>query len=41
MTCLNSMTIANAPPEKLTEMRQNFDEKIEQIIDSLEEQNYH
>ena len=36
MNSLNSMTVANAPPEKLIEMRIQFDEKMEEIFDAVE-----
>ena len=32
---LNSMTIANSPPEKLVEMREAFDEKMDQVWDII------
>ena len=40
MNSLNSMTVANAPPEKLIEMRLLFDDKLDEIIDGLESENY-
>lgn len=36
MKHLNSLTVANAPPEKLIEMRGEFEIKIEEVSDSLE-----
>ena len=40
LNILNSLTIANAPPEKLIEMRSTFDEKLEQIADIITLNNY-
>ena len=37
---LNSPTIANAPPEKLTEMRVSFDERFEEMSEVLAQNNY-
>ena len=33
---LNSGTVANAPPEKIIEMREKFDEKLETSLDHIE-----
>ena len=32
MNSLNSLTISNAPPEKLIDMRNLFDDKVDEII---------
>ncbi|CDW74480.1 guanylate-binding n-terminal domain containing protein [Stylonychia lemnae] len=40
LTILNSLTIANSPPEKLIEMRQAYDDKLEQIFDIIQQNNY-
>lgn len=40
MNALNSMTVSNAPPEKLIEMRFLFDDKLEEIIEGIEHENY-
>lgn len=37
---LNSLTIANAPPEKLIEMRTKFDEKLDSVTEIVSENNY-
>eukprot|EP00347_Sterkiella_histriomuscorum_P006351 403353091 len=37
---LNSLTIANSPPEKLIEMREAFDEKLDQVYDIIQQNNY-
>ena len=36
MGALNSMTVSNAAPEKLIEMRLLFDDKVDEIIEGVE-----
>ena len=40
LATLNSLTIQNAPPEKLIELRNSFDEKLDKLNDILEANNY-
>ncbi len=35
LTVLNSMTIQNAPPEKLIDLRNSFDEKLDKLQEIL------
>jgi len=40
-TVLNSLTIANAPPEKLVKLREVFDDKMEEALENIEQQNWY
>jgi hypothetical protein len=39
MRHINSMTITNAPPEKLIALREQFEERMDEIYDRVEESN--
>ena len=41
MNNLNSLTITNAPPEKLIDLRFLFDDKLDEIIEGVEQENYY